>query len=223
MPFKGHFCLKTNIFNASLETEYDLLFQYTTSIYKGSKHIIRFSPSLYPITGGFGKDSGGHSLITDILQAAKSVGNCALVSSAGCGFHLLLTNITDTDLQSEQCIMECSNFRKYLFEQGGMSSILNQGAGTDSYCATTYTEDKKNARGCKSSGIVALKRRNSTLCHTSYTCYAKSTLRMDHTTSFFLVCGIGENQHTGHPPLHSNEIRNCKAFLDLSTLELLLQ
>ena len=120
---------------------------------RGSKHIIRFSPSLYPITGGFGKDSGGHhSLIKDILQAAKSVGNCALVSSVY-GLHLL-TNITDTDLQSEQCIMECSNFRKYLFEQGGMSSTLNEGAGTDSYCATTSTEDKKNARGCKSSDIA---------------------------------------------------------------------
>ena len=38
--------------------------------------------------------------------------------------------------------------------------------------------------------------------------------------SFFLVCGIGENQHTdGHPPLYFNKIRNCKRFLDLSTLE----
>jgi hypothetical protein len=73
LPFKGHFCLETDI-NASLETEYDL-FQYTASIYRGSKLIIGFSPSLYPITSGFGKDSGGHSLITDLLQAAKSVRN----------------------------------------------------------------------------------------------------------------------------------------------------
>ena len=73
LPFKGHFCLETDI-NASLETEYDL-FQYTASIYRGSKLIIRFSPSLFPITSGFGKDSGGHSLITDLLQAAKSVRN----------------------------------------------------------------------------------------------------------------------------------------------------
>ena len=77
LPFKGHFCLKTDIFNASLETKYDL-FQYTTSIYRGSKHIIWFNPSLCTITGGDGKDSGGHSLITELLQAAKSsVGNCA--------------------------------------------------------------------------------------------------------------------------------------------------
>ena len=48
LPFRGHFCLKTNIFNASLETEYDL-FEYTTSMYRCSKHIIRFSPSLYPL------------------------------------------------------------------------------------------------------------------------------------------------------------------------------
>jgi hypothetical protein len=47
LPFKGHFCHEADDFKASLETEYDL-FQYTTSVYKGSKHIIRFSPSLYP-------------------------------------------------------------------------------------------------------------------------------------------------------------------------------
>ena len=49
LSFKGHFCLKTDVFKSSLETECGL-FQYTTSIYRGSKHIIWFSPSLYPIT-----------------------------------------------------------------------------------------------------------------------------------------------------------------------------
>jgi hypothetical protein len=201
LPFKGHFCHATDVFNASLETEYDL-FQYTTSMYKGSKHIIRFSLSLYLITGGFGKDSGGHTLITDLLQAAKSVGNCALVSN-GYDLHSP-TNVTDL-VPTEQRILKCTNFCKYLSEQGGISSALNQGTGTDSYHVTTYTEDKKNARGCKSSGL-ALKRHNSTLQGTSCTCCAKFTLRIDHN-SFFRVCGIGDNQHTGHPPLLANEIR----------------
>ena len=215
LPFKGHFCHATDDFNASLETEYNL-FQYTTSMYKGSKHIIRFSPSLYPINGGFRKDAGGHSLITDLLQAAKSVGNCALVSN---GYGLRSpTNVTDVGLLlTDQRVLKCSNFRKYSSEQGGMSSTLNQSTGTDSYRVTTYIGDKKNARGCKSSGI-ALKRRNSTLRGTSCTCRVKFTLRIDHN-SFFLVCGIGDNQHTGHPPLLSNEIRNRKRFLDISTLE----
>jgi hypothetical protein len=183
-------------------------------MYKGSKHIIWISPSLYPITGGFGKDSGGHTLITDLLKAAKSFGNCALVPN---GYGLCSpTNVTDLVL-SEQCILKCSNFRKYLSEQGGISSTLNQGTGTGSYHVTTYTGDKKNARGCKSSGL-ALNWRNSNLHGTSCTCRAKFTLRIDHN-SFFLVCGIGDNQHTGHPPLLANEIRNCKRFLDISTLE----
>ncbi|KAI2494665.1 hypothetical protein MHU86_19844 [Fragilaria crotonensis] len=212
LPFKGHFCHATDDFNASLESSD--LFEYTTSMYKGSNHIIRFSPSLYPINGGFGKDSGGHSLISDLLQAAKSVGNCALVSN---GYGLRSpTNVTDV-LLTDQRILKCSNFRKYSSDQGGMSSILNESTGTDSYRVTTYTGDKKNARGCKSSG-VALKRRNSTLRGTSCTCRVKFTLRIDHN-SFFLVCGIGNNQHTGHPPLLSNEIRNRKRFLDISTLE----
>ena len=216
LPFKGHFCLKTDVFNESLETDHDL-FEFTTSIYKNSHHIIRFSPSVYPITGGFGKDSGGHTLITDLLQAAKSVGNCALVSN-GVG-RRVPTNVAETDVQAEQRILKCSNFRKYLSEQEGENSLTpNQGSGTDPYRVTSYTGDKKNARGCKSSGL-SLKRRNSTLRHTSCTCRVKFTLRIDQN-SFFLVCGIGENQHTaGHPPLHSNEIRNRKRFLDLSTLE----
>ena len=212
--------LETNIFNAlALETDYNL-FEYSTSssMYRRSKHIIRFSLSLYPITGGFVKNSGGHGLITDLLlQAEKNVGNCALISN-GYGLHSL-TNVTATDLQSEQQrILKCSNFCKYLFKQGGMSSsTLNQGTGTDSYRVTTHTGDKKNAHGCKSSDL-ALKRCNSTQSHTSCTCCVKFTLRTDHN-SFFLVSGIGEKQHTGHPPLPSNKMRNCKRFLDLSTLE----
>ena len=94
---------------------------------------------------------------------------------------------------------------------------MSQGTRTDSYRGSTYTGDKKDARGCKSYGL-ALKRRNSTLRHTSCTCRAKFTIRLDHN-SFFMVCGIGENQHTGHPPLRANKIKNRKRFLDDSTLE----
>jgi MULE transposase domain len=214
LPFKGHFCLKTDVFDETLEREYDL-FEYTTSMYRSSNYVIRFNPSVYPITGGFGKDSGGHSLITDLLQAAKSVGNCVLTSN-GSG-RRVVTDDADTEVHAEQRRLKCSNFRMYSFEQGENLLTPNQGSATASYRATSYIGDKKNARGCKSSGL-ALKRRNSTLRHTSCTCRVKFTLRIDQN-SFFLVCGIGDNQHTGHPPLHSNEIRNRKRFLDLSTLE----
>ena len=66
-------------------------------MYRGYKHIIWFSLSVYPSTGGFGKDSGDHCLITDLIQATKSVGNCALVTN-DYGLHSP-TNVTDTDLQ----------------------------------------------------------------------------------------------------------------------------
>jgi hypothetical protein len=155
----------------------------------------------------------GHSLLTDLLQSAKSVGNCALVSNCY-GLRSPTNNVTD--LQLQQRVLKCSNFRKYSFEQGGMSSTLKQGTDSDSYRVTTYAGDK-NAGGCKGSGLE-LKRLNSTLRHTSCNCRAKYTLQMDHN-SFFLVCGIGENQHTCHPPLLSNEMRNRKRFFDLSTLE----
>ncbi len=45
---------------------------------------------------------------------------------------------------------------------------------------------------------------------------------MDHK-SFFLGCGFEENQHTGHPPLLSNKIRNCKHFLTVLPWKMLLQ
>jgi hypothetical protein len=54
----------------------------------GSVHLFTLT-----ITGGCGKDSGGHSLISDLLQASKSVGNCALVSN---GYSVWSpTNVTD--------------------------------------------------------------------------------------------------------------------------------
>jgi hypothetical protein len=207
LPFKGHYCHQTDIFNASSETEVDL-FAHTKSEHKGL--CIRFSPSLYPITGGFvGKDSGGRILISDILQAARSVGNCALVSNGSGGPPTVR-------------ILKCSKFRNYSpssFEQGGMPSTMNQdtGTGTDPYRVTTYTGDKKNARGCNGSG-KSMKRRSTTLRNNPCTCRAKFTLRFD-ANSFFMVCGIGENQHSGHPCLVANEISNRKRFIDPSTLE----
>ena len=206
LPFKGHYCYQTDIFNASSETDVDL-FAHTKSEHKGL--CIRFSPSLYPITGGFlGKDSGGRTLISDILQAARSVGNCALVSNGSGGPPTVR-------------ILKCSKFRNYSpsssFEQGGMSCTLNQGTGADTYRVTSYTGDKKNARGTKGSGL-AMKRRITTLRNNPCTCRAKFTLRFDNN-SFFMVCGIGENQHSGHPPLLANEITNRKRFIDPSMLE----
>ncbi len=41
----------------------------------------------------------------------------------------------------------------------------------------------------------------------------------DSTIAAFLVSGIGENQHTGHPRFLANEIWKCKRFLDNSTQE----
>jgi hypothetical protein len=52
----------------------------------------------------------------------------------------IVTNVTDL-VPTEQRILKCSNFGKYLSEQGGMSSALNQGTETNSYRVTTYTGD----------------------------------------------------------------------------------
>ena len=116
LPFKGHFCLETDVFNESLESNYDL-FEFAPSMYRGCKHIIWFNPTVYPITGGFGKDSGGHRLVTDLLQAAKSVGNCSLISNG----HGLRAPSNVTDVQVDRRVLKCSTFRKYSlssFEEG---------------------------------------------------------------------------------------------------------
>jgi hypothetical protein len=48
LPFKGHFCLATDVFDETLETEYNL-FEYTTSMYRRSNHIIRFNRLFTPL------------------------------------------------------------------------------------------------------------------------------------------------------------------------------
>ena len=89
LPFKWHRCFDTDDYCSSSETNLDL-FQFATSFYKGVKgvkQIVRLSSLLlYPIAVGFGKESGGQALITDLCQAARSLGNCALaLNGAGGG------------------------------------------------------------------------------------------------------------------------------------------
>ncbi len=91
------------------------------------------------------------------------------------------------------------------------------GAQADAYRVTTYIGDKKNCRGSNNSG-KALRRRNCTQRDTRCTCSAKIVIRLDQY-SFHLVCGVGDNQHRGHPPMARNEITNRKRFLDAPTLE----
>jgi hypothetical protein len=75
----------------------------------------------------------------------------------------------------------------------------------------------KNARGSNNSG-KALKQCTCTIRNTSCTCSAKIVIQLDQY-SFHLVCGVGDNNHRGHPPMAPNEITNCKRFLDVPTLE----
>jgi hypothetical protein len=44
-------------------------------------------------------------------------------------------------------MLKCSYFRKFLFEEAGMSLTMNKDTGTDSYRVTTYTGDKKTLVG----------------------------------------------------------------------------
>jgi hypothetical protein len=162
------------------------------------KFIVRFSPLLYPTVGGFGKDSGGQKLITDLCQAARSHGNCALIS-----------NGSSAKACKDQRVLLCSNGRKY--------HQRLDGAQADAYRVTTYIGDKKNCRGSNNSG-KALRRRNCTQRDTRCTCSAKIVIRLDQY-SFHLVCGVGDNQHRGHPPMTHNKITNRKRFLDAPTLE----
>jgi hypothetical protein len=199
LPFNGHLCLPSEDFCASSETKHNL-FEYTTSsLYKGPmKFIVRFSPLLYPTVGGFGKDSGGQKLITDLCQAARSLGNCALIS-----------NGSSAKACKDQRVLLCSNGRKYHHRLDVAQADANR--------VTTYIGDKRNSRGSNNSG-KALRRRNCTQRDTRCTCSAKIVIRLDQY-SFHLVCGVGDNQHRGHPPMPSNEITNRKRFLDAPTLE----
>ena len=139
LPFKGHRCFDTDDYCSSLETNLDL-FQFATFFYKGVKgvkQIVWFSPLLYPIAGGFGKDSGGQALITDLCQAARSLGNCALASNGGGG---KLRNLPTR-------VLLCSNGRRYVPVSSPQGAMTSTDAGTDpgSYRKMTYIADKKNS------------------------------------------------------------------------------
>jgi MULE transposase domain len=207
LPFKGHFCLDTEVFCASSEQTHDL-FQYLHSWYKGLKNIVRFNPLMYPITCGFvGKDSGGQKLITDLCQSARSHGNFALASNG------------NGSRRREQRVLLCSNGRRYCppSSEKTEAAVAMEGIESESYRVTTYIGDKKNSRGSNSSG-EPMKKRSSTLRDTTCTCPARITIRLDEN-SFFLVCGLGDNQHKGHPPMSHHEITNRKRFLDAGSLE----
>ncbi len=127
LPFNGHLCLPSKDFCASLEMNHGL-FEYTnSSLYKGPmKFIVRFSPLLYPIVGGFGKDSRGQTLITDTCQAARSHGYCALIS-----------NGSSAKSCKDHHVLLCSNGGKYHHRLEGSKAPGN------TYCVTTYIGDKK--------------------------------------------------------------------------------
>ena len=77
------------------------------------------------------QDSGGHKLVTDLLQAAKSVGNCSLVSN-GRGSSAP-SNVTD--VQDDRRVLKCTYFRKYSLssfeEQGEIVPSQKEGTGSN--------------------------------------------------------------------------------------------
>jgi hypothetical protein len=75
----------------------------------------------------------------------------------------------------------------------------------------------KNAQGSNNSG-KALQQHKCTQHNTSCTCSPKIVIRLDQY-SFHLVCGVGDNNHRGHPPMAPNKITKHQRFLDIPTLE----
>ncbi len=160
--FIGHLSLPSKDFCVSSEMNHNL-FEYTTSsLYKcPMKFIVLFSTLLYPIVGGFGKDSGqGQKLITDICQSARSQGNCTHIS-----------NGSSAKACKDQRVLLCSNGRKY-------HHCLEGSKADSTYCVTTYSIGDKKARGFNNSG-KALQQRNCRQRNTSCTCSAKIVIQLD--------------------------------------------
>ena len=153
LPFKGQFCLETDVSTKSLESNYHNLFEFTLPMYRGCKHIFGSAQMSTPLLVDW-KGFWGGRLVTDLLQAAKSVGNCSLVSNGRRGLRAP-SNVTD--VQDDRRAWKCSNFRKYSLSSFGEEEIApsqNEGTGSNPpYRVTTYTGDKKNARGSNSSGL----------------------------------------------------------------------
>ena len=195
LPFNVYQCLRSEDMppapelasSSFVETN---LFELTAGIHGlGKDFIACFNPVVYPVTSSRMRDNkeSWAKLSTDLIRASKQHGNCVLASNGSYG--------------NNQMILICSRSKYYKSTMQRASGEYRQHSmNRDKQYART-DEGKKQKK--KTSTWLPVKENNDT------TCKVKLVIGTD-AYSFFVVCGIENGTHEGHPPLASEEMPTRK-------------
>ena len=167
------------------------LFQLTEKVRGLGGMIARLDPSKYPVVPGGMKQNKATwtKLSTDIMSESKSVGKSLLVSNGSHG--------------TDRMALVCSRYKRY--EE---KARRPKAGGKLRLCSINC--DRNNAQ--KGNGKHEKKRTSTSKAlpgSDETTCKAKLLFGID-SRSFYLVCGNGENVHTGHSLLSSEEMPTRK-------------
>jgi len=153
------------------------LFHYTDPTWKG--YHVRFDTHEFPVVpGGLTSNKEGRKKLVKHLSTISHLrGSCQLISNGGgkSRYHYLC----------------CSRSKKYQ----SFSNLKVDGPFRNS----TMECDRNNSRGSKGNSQPKRSTTGRPIAH-DQTCKAKICIDVDDF-SFFMVCGIGDSTHNGHPPL----------------------
>jgi hypothetical protein len=205
LPFRGLRCSQVDDISAQggcdYDDEYDL-FDDVRNLLFTKNVIIRFDPNIYPVNGGWDKNSaGGQRLLTALCAASQQSGGCELKCNGG------------TKKGSNRKTIFCPKHRQY-----DSLSIVRKAvkAGKPQPIgpvrSTTYHCDKMNTRGKMGK---SMKKRTATSrpLTAEETCKVHLILDYDDKT-YFMKCGIGQGTHTKHVPMTAVEMAIRAKFID---------
>jgi hypothetical protein len=106
--------------------------------------------------------------------------------------------------------LKCNHGRKY---RGPSKSTIAKKKDQDDgktkkeeYRSSSFSSNRKNARGHGGSGKSMPRRTNTQSCQEGEPCLVTFTLGFD-SSSFYMLCGHGNDEHQGHPPMKSEELK----------------
>jgi hypothetical protein len=177
------------------------LFEDVRSLLFTKNIIIRFDPKIYPVNGGWKKNSGGQRLLTALCGASQLSGGCELKCNGG------------TKKGSNRKTIFCPKHRLYdslSIARKAVKAGKPQPIGP--VRSTTYHCDKTNTRGKLGK---SMKKRTATSRPLSAeeTCKVHLILDYDDKT-YFMKCGIGQGTHTKHVPMTVAEMAIRAKFID---------
>jgi MULE transposase domain len=163
--------------------------------------IIRFDPGIYPINGGWDKNSGGQKLLTALCAASQKSGGCDLKCNGG--------KKKGSNKKSIFCPMH-RQYNSLSLARKAVNAGKPQPIGP--VRSTTYHCDRTNTRGKLGQSMKKRTATNRPLSAEG-TCKVHLILDYDHQT-FFLKCGIGQGTHMNHMPMNAAEMTIRAKFID---------